>query len=94
MSEIRTRVLIIGGGLVGQSLGLALARAGIANVIIDRESPETQTAPPFDGRASGTVRRVWDARDDSGAALPSGVYFLRLTTGDGMDAVRKAAVVR
>lgn len=59
MSEIRTRVLIIGGGLVGQSLGLALARAGIANVIVDRESPETQTAPPFDGRASAIAAASW-----------------------------------
>lgn len=59
MSEIRTRVLIIGGGLVGQSLGLALARAGIANVIVDRESPQSQTAPPFDGRASAIAAASW-----------------------------------
>jgi 2-octaprenyl-6-methoxyphenol hydroxylase len=59
MSEIRTRVLIVGGGLVGQSLGLALAREGIACVIADRESPETQTAPPFDGRASAIAAASW-----------------------------------
>lgn len=59
MSEIRTRVLIVGGGMVGQSLGLALARAGISCVIVDRESPEVQTAPPFDGRASAIAAASW-----------------------------------
>lgn len=59
MSEIRTRVLIVGGGLVGQSLGLALAREGIGCVIADRESIEDQTAPPFDGRSSAIAAASW-----------------------------------
>jgi 2-octaprenyl-6-methoxyphenol hydroxylase len=59
MSEIRTRVLIVGGGMVGQSLGLALAREGIACVIADRESPDIQTSPPFDGRASAIAAASW-----------------------------------
>ena len=59
MDDIRTRVLIVGGSLVGQSLGLALAREGIACVIADRESPDTQTAAPFDGRASAIAAASW-----------------------------------
>jgi 2-octaprenyl-6-methoxyphenol hydroxylase len=49
---IRTEVLIVGGGMVGLSLGLALARAGIAAVVIDREAPAAREAEPFDGRSS------------------------------------------
>lgn len=52
MSEIRTRVLIVGGGLVGQTLAVALGRAGIATVVVDGEAPELAVTPPFDGRAS------------------------------------------
>lgn len=29
---------------------------------------------------AGTYRRLWDGRDDRGRALPSGVYFCRLST--------------
>ena len=59
MSSLRTRVLIVGGGLVGQSLGVALGRAGLDCIIVDRESPDTVTAPPFDGRASAIAAASW-----------------------------------
>ena len=57
MSEsIRTEVLIVGGGMVGLSLGIALARAGIAVAVVDRETPATQLAEPFDGRSSAIAQ--------------------------------------
>ncbi|MEC9345495.1 MAG: UbiH/UbiF/VisC/COQ6 family ubiquinone biosynthesis hydroxylase [Pseudomonadota bacterium] len=59
MTEFRTRVLIVGGGLVGMSLAVALGRAGIATVIVDREDPATQTAAPFDGRSSAIAAAGW-----------------------------------
>ncbi|WP_416898734.1 MAG: UbiH/UbiF/VisC/COQ6 family ubiquinone biosynthesis hydroxylase [Minwuia sp.] len=59
MEEIRTRVLIVGGGMVGQSLGLALAHYGIDSVVVDRESPEIMVEPPFDGRASAIAAASW-----------------------------------
>lgn len=59
MSEKRTRVLIVGGGLVGLSLAAALGRAGIDTLVVDRESPEQTLEPPFDGRASAIAAASW-----------------------------------
>jgi len=55
-------VLIVGGGMVGLTLALALAGAGLTAVVIDAQRPEDQIAPAFDGRASAfaaaTVRML------------------------------------
>jgi 2-octaprenyl-6-methoxyphenol hydroxylase len=45
-------VLIVGGGMVGLTLAIALAQAGVAVACIDAESPATATDAAFDGRAS------------------------------------------
>jgi 2-octaprenyl-6-methoxyphenol hydroxylase len=45
-------VAIVGGGLVGGVLALALAHGGAAVVVIDRLAPAAQTDAGFDGRAS------------------------------------------
>ncbi len=45
-------VAIVGGGLVGLSLGIGLAQAGLDVVVVDREDLASQTAPAFDGRSS------------------------------------------
>ncbi|PQO21944.1 2-octaprenyl-6-methoxyphenyl hydroxylase [Rhodobacteraceae bacterium WD3A24] len=44
-------VLIIGGGLNGAALGLALARGGLRVALIDAQPLAAQRAPDFDGRA-------------------------------------------
>ena len=44
-------VLITGGGLAGGTLAIALARAGLSVTLIDRDTPEVQADPAFDGRA-------------------------------------------
>ncbi|WP_448585254.1 UbiH/UbiF/VisC/COQ6 family ubiquinone biosynthesis hydroxylase [Thermaurantiacus sp.] len=49
---IDTEVLIVGGGLVGQTLALALARHDIASVVVERDDPEAHLTAAFDGRAS------------------------------------------
>lgn len=45
-------VLIIGGGLVGQTLALALAAHDISTLVVERADPEAHLAEGFDGRAS------------------------------------------
>ncbi|MDH3335360.1 MAG: FAD-dependent monooxygenase, partial [Rhodospirillaceae bacterium] len=45
-------VLVIGGGLAGGTLSLALAGGGLSVACVDREDPKGWTAPTFDGRAS------------------------------------------
>ncbi len=44
--------IIIGGGLVGQTLSLALANYQLNVAVIERDDPDAHLAPAFDGRAS------------------------------------------
>lgn len=60
MSEtLRSDVLISGGGLVGQTLALALAHHGLSSTIVDPADPTRTIAPGFDGRASAIASAVW-----------------------------------
>ncbi len=52
LSDERTELAVVGGGLVGMTLAIALADAGIEVVVIDREDPATMLAEPFDGRTT------------------------------------------
>jgi len=57
-------VLIGGGGLVGQTLALALDQAGLKVVVIDASKPADTLAPSFDGRAFAIAfasYRMWRA---------------------------------
>jgi 2-octaprenyl-6-methoxyphenol hydroxylase len=45
-------LLIAGGGLIGQLLGVACAGAGLAVAIVDRQDPGALLADDFDGRSS------------------------------------------
>jgi len=49
---IEVEVLIVGGGMVGLTLGCTLAGAGVPVAVVDRADPAIQTAPAFDGRVS------------------------------------------
>jgi 2-octaprenyl-6-methoxyphenol hydroxylase len=49
-------LLIVGGGMVGLTMGIASAVAGLAVVVVDREAPESQLAEPYDGRSSAIAR--------------------------------------
>jgi 2-octaprenyl-6-methoxyphenol hydroxylase len=55
-AELDTEVLIVGGGLVGLSLAVALADAGIEVVVVDREDPVEQLDRGFDGRSVAIAR--------------------------------------
>lgn len=50
--RIDTDIVIVGGGLVGLTLGRALALKGIGSVVVDREPAEIQTDAAYDGRGS------------------------------------------
>ncbi|MBI1245785.1 MAG: FAD-dependent oxidoreductase [Alphaproteobacteria bacterium] len=51
-TDISTDVAIVGGGLVGLSLALALARGGIGSCVVDPDDPAAKAADAFDGRGS------------------------------------------
>ena len=48
----RHDVIILGGGLVGLTLALALDAHGVTSLVVDPADPEAVLAPGFDGRAS------------------------------------------
>ncbi len=45
-------LVVVGGGLVGLSLGIATAEAGLDTLVVDREDPAVTLAESYDGRAS------------------------------------------
>jgi len=45
-------LVVVGGGLVGLSLGIAAAQAGLDTLVVDREDPSVMLAESYDGRAS------------------------------------------
>src|SRR6266404_4185823 len=52
MAEIKTEVLIAGGGMVGMATAIGLARAGIACVLVDAEPAAERVSTGYDGRSS------------------------------------------
>ena len=44
--------ILVGGGLVGQTLAIALAAHDLSVAVIERADPDAHMAPAFDGRAS------------------------------------------
>jgi len=55
----RQDVIILGGGLVGLTLGIALARHQIRTAVIDPADPAKTLAAGFDGRASAVASAPW-----------------------------------
>jgi 2-octaprenyl-6-methoxyphenol hydroxylase len=55
----RGDVLILGGGLVGLTLAVALERHGVTSIVVDAAEPSSQIAPAFDGRANAVSSSSW-----------------------------------
>jgi 2-octaprenyl-6-methoxyphenol hydroxylase len=55
MSSMDADVIIIGGGLIGTTLALALARHDVSSVVVDAQDLDATTLPAFDGRASAVA---------------------------------------
>jgi len=53
-------LVILGGGLVGMTLALAAARAGITSHVVDKADPAELTAEGVDGRASAISTASWN----------------------------------
>ena len=73
---------------------LHLARAGEARLEVYDVSGR-RVAELMNGKrvAAGTYRLNWEGRDDQGARVAPGMYFIRLTAPDG-ETTRKAIVLR
>lgn len=86
IADIQADVVVVGAGMVGGALAVALAGAGIRVALIDRADPRALTSEGRDGRASaialGSQRAlsgigVWD---HVGAAEP--ILDIRVTDAD------------
>lgn len=64
----RTDVIILGGGLVGLTLAIALDRHGLSSVVIDPGDPAKQIAPSYDGRATAVSSSSWRMLEAIGVA--------------------------
>ena len=45
-------IIILGGGLIGQTMALALDKHGLSSVVIDPVDPTTTLTTDFDGRVT------------------------------------------
>jgi 2-octaprenyl-6-methoxyphenol hydroxylase len=64
--ENATPVLIIGGGLVGASLAIALDAAGIAATLVETAAPRTDAQPSYDERNLALARATVNGLDAIG----------------------------
>ena len=64
----RADVIILGGGLVGLTLAIALDRHGLSSLVVDPADPETQLTPHYDGRATAIASSSWRMLEAIGVA--------------------------
>ena len=81
-------LVIVGGGLVGMTLGVAVAAVGLDVIVVDREDPMAQLDRGFDGRASAIAHGskqvlaaigVWPLVAETGA-----IEHIRVTDGPSL----------
>ncbi|THD35948.1 MAG: ubiquinone biosynthesis protein UbiH [Sphingomonas sp.] len=80
-------VLILGGGLVGSALAVALDAHGLTSVVVDPADPAVVTAPGFDGRASAIASapmRMLEAIGVAGRLAGKGCPIEGIRVSDGL----------
>jgi 2-octaprenyl-6-methoxyphenol hydroxylase len=64
----RADVIILGGGLVGLTLAVALDRHGLSSIVIDPADPASTVAPAYDGRATAVASASYRMLETIGVA--------------------------
>ncbi len=64
----RSDVIILGGGLIGLTLAIALDRHGLSSSVVDPVDPAKTAAPAFDGRATAIASASWRMLEAIGVA--------------------------
>lgn len=81
-------VLILGGGLVGATLALALDKHGLSTVVVDPADPGVTLAAGFDGRASAVAsasHRMLDAIGVAERLAGQGCEIRQIRVSDGLE---------
>lgn len=82
-----TDVIILGGGLVGATLALALDAHGVGSIVVDPADPAVMLAPGFDGRASAIASasgRMLDAIGVGARLAGQGCAIRHIRVSDGL----------
>ena len=82
-----TDVIILGGGLVGATLALALDVHGVTSIVVDPADPAVMLAPGFDGRASAIASatgRMLDAIGIGATLAGQGCAIRHIRVSDGL----------
>jgi 2-octaprenyl-6-methoxyphenol hydroxylase len=83
--EPQVDVAIVGGGLVGASLALALAPTGLKTVLIEGVAPDANTQPSFDDRTTALgngTRRSFEALGIWSQVAPKAAPIRRIHVSD------------
>ena len=83
----RADVIILGGGLVGATLALALDAHGLTSIVVDPADPARMLAPGFDGRASAVASasgRMLDAIGVRARLAGQGCDIRAIRVSDGL----------
>ena len=81
-------VIILGGGLVGATLAVALDTHGLSSIVIDPADPAVTLAPGFDGRASAVASasgRLLDAIGVGARLAGQGCAIRGIRVSDGLE---------
>ena len=82
-----TDILILGGGLVGSTLAIALDTHGLRSIVVDPAEPDRILAAGFDGRASAissSSHKMLDAIGVIEAIAPFGCPIEAIRATDGL----------
>jgi 2-octaprenyl-6-methoxyphenol hydroxylase len=82
-----TDIIILGGGLIGQTLAIALDHYGLRSAVVDPMPVETALGANFDGRASAVASASFRMLDIIGvgeALKPHGCAIHRIEVRDGL----------
>lgn len=84
----RFDVIILGGGLVGLTQGIALSAHGVSCAVVDPADPNAAIAPGFDGRVSAIASATWKMLQAIGVGAHlegKGCPIERIWVSDGLE---------
>lgn len=84
----RADVIILGGGMIGLTLAVALDRHGLSSIIVDPADPSASLAPSYDGRTTAIASASWRMLEAIGIAdrlQGQGCPIREIRVSDGLE---------